>query len=144
VDRSREERRATAAAENVPAAPPPAPIAESSQARGRLDHDAVRETLRRYQAAYRALDVNGILQVYPSLAGDQAEQLKRTFAAVTQYDVDIRNAQIDVQADTAIVHAEVARRMSPRVGKPVTNEVQTEFRLRREGSTWLIAAVTAR
>ena len=34
--------------------------------------------------------------------------------------------------------------MTPRVGDPVANEVQTEFRLRREGSTWLIAAVTAR
>ncbi|HLG57380.1 MAG TPA: serine/threonine-protein kinase [Vicinamibacterales bacterium] len=144
VDHSREERRATAAAENVPAAPAPAPIAESSQARGRLDHDAVRETLRRYQAAYRALDVNGILQVYPSLARDQAEQLKRTFATVTQYEVDIRNPQIDVQADIAIVRAELGRRITPRVGNPVVNEVQTEFRLRREGSNWLIAAVTAR
>jgi ketosteroid isomerase-like protein len=112
--------------------------------RGRLDHDAVSDSLRRYQAAYRALDVNGILQVYPSLGRDQAEQLRRTFASVTQYEVDIRNPQIDVQGDIAVVRAAVARRMTPRVGNPVANEVQTEFRLRREGSTWLIATVTAR
>ena len=141
------------APENVPVAPPPptpvpapvpAPIAESPQVRGRLDHDAVLDTLRRYQAAYRALDVNGLLQVYPSLAGDQAEQLRRTFASVSQYEVEIRNPQIEVQGDTAIARAELARRMSPRVGNPVTNEVQTEFRLRREGGMWLIVAVTAR
>jgi ketosteroid isomerase-like protein len=139
------------APENVPVVPTPpaptpapAPIAESPQVRGRLDHDAVLDTLRRYQAAYRALDVNGLLQVYPSLAGDQAEQLRRTFATVSQYEVEIRNPQIEVQGDTAIARAELARRMSPRVGNPVTNEVQTEFRLRREGGIWLIAAVTAR
>jgi hypothetical protein len=104
----------------------------------------VSDTLHRYQAAYRALDVSRILEVYPSLARDQAVQLRRTFDSVTQYEVDIRNPQIDVQGDTAVVRAAVARRMTPRVGNPVTNEVQTEFRLRREGSTWLIAAVAAR
>ena len=48
-----------------------------------------------------ALDVNGILQVYPSLGRDQAEQLRRTFASFTRYEIEIRNPQIDVQADTA-------------------------------------------
>ena len=145
------ERTVAGAPENVPVAPPaptpapaPPPIAESPQVRGRLDHDAVLDTLRRYQAAYRALDVNGLLQVYPTLARDQAEQLRRTFASVSQYEVEIRNPQIEVQGDTAIARAELARRMSPRVGNPVTNEVQTEFRLRREGGMWLIVAVTAR
>jgi ketosteroid isomerase-like protein len=142
------ERPAAAVPENAPVAPkpPPAPasILESPQVRAGLDHDAVSDTLRRYQAAYRALDVNRILEVYPSLARDQAAQLRRTFDSVTQYEVDIRNPQIDVHGDTAVVRAAVARRMTPRVGNPVTNEVQTEFRLRREGSTWLIAGVAAR
>ena len=139
---------APAAPDNAPIAPAPtaapAPIAEAPLARAHLDQDAVSDTLRRYQAAYRALDVNSLLQVFPSLARDQAEQLRRTFASVTQYELEIRNPQIEVQADTAVVRAAVARRMTPRVGNPVVNEVQTEFRLRREGSTWLIAAVTAR
>ena len=104
----------------------------------------MRDTLRRYEAAFRALDVNAIRQVYPSLDRDQAEQLQRTFASVNRYDVEIRNPQIDVQGDTAVVRAAVARRMTPRVGSPVTNEVQTQFRLRREGAMWLISAVTAR
>ena len=163
IEAARREQEERTVAENVPVAPTPpaptrapepvpipvpapgpAPIVETPQVRARLDHDAVRDTLRQYQAAYRALDVNGILQVYPSLARDQAEQLRRTFATVTQYEIDVRNPRIDVHENTAIVHAEVARRMTPRVGSPITNEVQTEFRLRREGNTWLIAAVSAR
>lgn len=154
--RREQEERTVASAPEVPVAPPPAqtpapepaptpaPVADTSQVRARLDHDAVLNTLRQYQAAYSALDVNGILQVYPSLARDQAEQLRRTFATVTRYEIDVRNPKIDVQENTAIVHAEVARRMTPRVGSPVANEVQTEFRLRREGNVWLIAAVIAR
>jgi ketosteroid isomerase-like protein len=108
------------------------------------DQDAVRDALRRYEAAYRALDVNGILQIYPSLGRDQADQLRRTFATVTQYDLEIRPSQIDVQADTATVRATLARRITPRVGSPVASEVATEFRLRRAGGVWSIVGVAAR
>ena len=133
-----------AAAPTVPVAPAPAPATVSPQLRARDDRDGVRETLRRYEAAYRSLDVNGILQVYPTLARDQAEQLRRFFATVTQYEVDIRDPQIDVQADTATVRATLARRIAPRVGNPVVNEVVTEFRLHRQGGAWTIVAVAAR
>jgi serine/threonine-protein kinase len=132
------------AATPAPPAPAAAPIAEPPPARSRLDHDAVSDALRQYEAAYRALDVNSLLQVYPSLAGDQAEQLRRTFASVTEYEVEIRNPEIEVQVDTAVVRAAVARRLTPRVGNPIANEIQTEFRLRRKGSAWQIAAVSAR
>jgi eukaryotic-like serine/threonine-protein kinase len=125
-------------------APAPAPVAEPPQLRTRADEDAVRDMLRRYEAGYRALDVNRILQVYPSLAREQAEQLRRTFESVTSYEVEIRNPQIDVQGDAATVRATLARRMVPRVGGPVANEVQTEFRLRRDGNGWAIVAVAAR
>jgi eukaryotic-like serine/threonine-protein kinase len=135
---------ATATVPDAPITAAPAPTAESPQQRARADEEAVRETLRRYETAYRALDVNRIVQVYPSLARDQADQLKRTFATVTQYDVDVRNPQIEVQGDAAVVRATLTRRITPRVGSPVANEVDTEFRLRRDGSGWSIVAVAAR
>jgi hypothetical protein len=144
-------------AENVlaePAAPPPvspAPrptppvnVAEPPRAAARTDQDAVRDTLRRYAAAYQSLDVTRILEVFPSLGRDQAEQLRRTFGTVTQYDVDIRDPQIDVQADTATVRATLARRIAPRVGNPVSSEVATEIRLRRAGSVWTIVSMAVR
>jgi serine/threonine-protein kinase len=132
------------AVSNAPVTSAPAPGAKPAPDQPRADHDAVRETLRRYEAAYRALDVNAILRVYPSLGGDQARQLQRTFETVTQYEIDIRNPQIEVQAETAVVRATLARRITPRVGNPLINEVVNEFRLRREGGAWVIVAVAAR
>jgi ketosteroid isomerase-like protein len=122
----------------------PTPPPEPPTVRPPADEDAVRETLRRYEAAYRALDVNGILEIYPSLGRDQADQLRRTFATVTQYDLDIRPSQIDVQADTATVRATLARRITPRVGNPVASEAATELRLRRTGGVWSIVGIAAR
>ncbi len=131
-----------------PATAAPAPIVEAPRAGAAVgtatDQDAVRDTLRRYEAAFRALDVNAILQVYPSLGRDQADQLRRTFATVTQYEVDIRPSQLDVQGDAATVRATLARRITPRVGSPVANEAATEFRLRRTGVVWSIVSIAAR
>jgi eukaryotic-like serine/threonine-protein kinase len=133
-----------AAPANVPGTSLPTPMPEPTVVRPQADEDAVRDTLRRYEAAYRALDINGILQIYPSLGRDQADQLRRTFATVTQYDVDIRASQIDVQADAATVRATLARRITPRVGSPVASEAATEFRLRRTGGVWSIVSIAAR
>jgi ketosteroid isomerase-like protein len=107
------------------------------------DAEAVLNTLRRYHAAYQALDVSRIVEVFPSLGREQVEQLRRTFAGMTAYAVEMRNPRVNVQGDTATAHATVARRMTPRVGSEISNEVETEFRLRRGGSGWAIVAVTA-
>ena len=148
ADKTAAEAAAPAPVPTLPGTTTPAPIVEplraGAAAGAGTDQDAVRDTLRRYEAAYRALDINGILQIYPSLARDQADQLRRTFATVTQYDLDIRPSQIDVQADTATVRATLARRITPRVGSPVANEAVTEFRLRRTGSVWSIVGIAAR
>jgi hypothetical protein len=42
------------------------------------------------------------------------------------------------------VQATVARRMAPKVGAPIANEVEMEFRLRRTGGDWAIVAVSTR
>jgi tRNA A-37 threonylcarbamoyl transferase component Bud32 len=107
------------------------------------DTEGVMGTLRRYHDAYRALDVSALLQVFPTLGRDQVEQLRRTFAGVTVYEVEARQARVDLTGDVATVHALVSRRMVPRVGRPFSNEVETEFQLRRDGRTWLITNVRA-
>jgi hypothetical protein len=122
--------------------PPPAPVVVPPKAPS--ETDGVLDALRRYQAAYEARDVGQLLQVFPSLARDQVDQLQRTFAGMTTYEVQVRDPRVDVQGEVAVARGVVSRRMVPRVGgRPVTNEVETEFRLRRAGSTWLITAVTA-
>ena len=147
------ERTVAGAPENVPVAPTPA---RRARARARADRgvsSSTRPPGPRCRARHAAAVPSGVprarrqrpppgvplawLVTRPNNCDARSHRSR-------QYEVEIRNPQIDVQGDTAIVRAELARRMSPRVGNPVTNEVQTEFRLRREGSIWLIAAVTAR
>jgi serine/threonine protein kinase len=113
---------------------PPKPLADS---------DAILDVLRQYRGAYEALDISGVLRVFPSLGRDQVEQLRRTFEGMSAYDLEIRNPRVEMRGDSAVAFATVARRMVPRVGRPVINQVETEFRLRRDGGSWVITAVTA-
>jgi hypothetical protein len=127
----------SAAPERAAATNPPPPEPPS-------DSEAILDTLRRYDAAYESLDVAALLKVFPSLGDEQVELLRRTFDGMTSYEMDTRNIRVDVMNDSATVHATVARRMAPRVGQPVANEVDTEFRLQRTGSGWVIVGVSAR
>ena len=105
------------------------------------DEDAILEVLRRYERAYETLNVVAVQQVYPGLAGKDVEDLRRTFAGLAVYDVDIRNPRVTVQNATATVRALIARRFVPKVGNPVDSAVQNEFQLRRERDTWVIIAI---
>jgi hypothetical protein len=102
--------------------------------------------LRGYDAAYQSLDVGAVLRVFPSLGAEQQEQLRRTFAGVTAYEMETRVTRVDVKNESATVLANVVRRMTPRVGdrRPIANDVPTEFQLRRSGSEWVIVSVRAR
>jgi serine/threonine-protein kinase len=110
------------------------------------DSAAIARILRGYDAAYQSRDVAAVLKVFPSLGSEQVEQLRRTFAGVTAYEMETRVTRIEVKNDTATVLASVARRMTPRVGdrKPIANDVNTEFQLRRSGGEWVIVGVRAR
>jgi hypothetical protein len=126
---------ATNTARIASAAPdPPKPLPDS---------DAILDVLRQYHGAYEALDISGVLRVFPSLGRDQVEQLRRTFDGMSEYNMEMRNPRVEMQGDSAVAFATVARRMVPRVGRPVINQVETEFRLRRDGGRWVITAVTA-
>jgi len=120
----------------VAIAPPPQDAPSDSQ--------AILATLHRYDAAYESLDVAALLKVFPALGAAQVDQLRRTFAGMTAYEMDTRVVRLNATGDAATVTAKVARRMSPRVGGPVVNEVDTEFRLQRAGADWIIVSVAAR
>jgi hypothetical protein len=105
------------------------------------DEDAILEILRRYERAYEALNLAAVQQVYPGLAGKDVEDLRRTFAGLAAYEVDIRNPRVTVQNATATVRALIARKFVPKVGKPVDSAVQNEFQLRRERDTWVIVDI---
>jgi serine/threonine-protein kinase len=125
----------------APTAAPTAPPAEAP-----TDSAAIMKILRGYDAAYQALDVAAVLKVFPLLGAEQQEQLRRTFAGVTAYEMETRVTRVEVKNDTATVSANVVRRMTPRVGdrRPIVNDVPTEFQLRRSNGEWVITSVRAR
>jgi hypothetical protein len=134
------------------AAPPPVSpnpserpaIANAPPASGPSEPQAaVLDALRRYDAAYEALNITALLRVFPSL-GSQERTLRQTFEETTSYEIDTRPTRVDVAGDTATVHATVARRISRRQGPPFTNEAPMEFRLRRSGTEWVIVSLTTR
>ncbi len=160
-------RAASDARENMPLTPaqPPAPLPEVTRgvapqpasadgSRSAADtavassapseSDNVLTALRRYHQAYTARDAQAVQQMYPALGSEQVEQLRKSFEAVTAYEIDLRQPRVEVSGNTATVRALVARRVVPRVGRPVTSEVNTEFTLQRDARGWLIVAVTAR
>ena len=112
--------------------------------RGPSDSDAILDTLRRYEAAYESLDASRVLEVFPALGRDQVEQLRASFARMTAYRVEIQDPRVEVHETDATAYAVVERHMTPRVGRPVSNAVNTEFHLRRDGSRWVVTAVDAR
>jgi len=141
----------------VAEAPPPTPTPPSSAVVDRpvaqpttppietpTDQQSIARTLRAYDAAYKTLDVGALVKVFPSLGRDQVDQLRRTFAGMSAYEMDTRITRVDVSGDTAVAQATVGRRMSPRVGLPIANDTPTEFRLQRSGSEWVIVGVRAR
>jgi hypothetical protein len=121
---------------SVTAPPPAVPSAPT-------DPQLIADTLKRYDAAYEARDITALLRVFPSLGRGPVDQLKRTFDEMSSYEMDTRPTRVEVSGDTAVVQATVARRMSPRVGNPTANEVDTEFRLRRAGTGWVVSTVRA-
>ena len=126
---------------------PPPPLSTSTAERpavanvppapGPSDNQAVLDTLRRYDAAYEAMNIAALLRVFPSLSS-QERQLRQTFEGVTSYESDTNATRVDVAGDTATVQATVARRFVSRVGAPFTNESAMVFRLRRVGVEWVI------
>jgi hypothetical protein len=117
------------------ASPVPAPVPSDTQ--------AVLEVLRRYDAAYEAMDIAALLRVFPSFGRERTETLRRTFAGVNRYEIDTRATRVDVAGDTATVQATVTHRMAPHVGAPFSNEGPMQFRLRRTGDDWVIVDVVS-
>jgi serine/threonine-protein kinase len=120
----------------APAATPPTPAQSDTQ--------AVIEVLRRYDAAYEALDIAAVQRVFPALGRAQVDILRRTFEGVTRYEKNTRAGRVDVAGDTATVQATVTSRIAPRVGNSYADESEMELRLRRSGNDWVIVSVTPR
>lgn len=138
------------------AEPPPAPPAATRSLNGVTTWDssrpgvgdpeslAIQEVLGRYRAAYAALDVGGVHQVWPSV---NQRSLERAFRQLAGQDVSFFSCSIDVDG----VHAEVGcvgtTNFIPKVGNrsPQSGPSQWNFKLsKRSAAGWLIDDAQAR
>lgn len=111
---------------------------------GDADSQAIRSTLRAYEAAYARLDIAALRAVQPALTEEQAVELQSAFARYGSLRLRIESPEITVEGDAATAYGRVTRTMTPRRGRPQTTHVPMAFRLRREGSRWVIAGLEVR
>jgi eukaryotic-like serine/threonine-protein kinase len=134
----------------VSAAPPPVTKPEAPPAKEPapdprvVDQNAIRETLRRYTAAYESLDSDAVGRMMPWLTSDQLRLLARDFASYRSYSAEIRNERITISGATATVTCDVVRRFETKTGVAGGNTSQTTFHLRRSGSGWTIERLESR
>jgi hypothetical protein len=105
------------------------------------DAEGIGAALKRYEDAYESRDASQVARVVPSLSTPDVEQIRETFNTVTGYEVELRQVNIEMQPEVAIVRAVVVRRMTPRVGLVMETSSETEFRMRRAADGWVIIGV---
>ena len=138
-----------------PVAPPPASVATNAGISGALPNvkppappqappndTEVRAVLRRYEEAYRSMNIAAVQQVFPGLSRERLGEIRESFQNSRSYQVSVVEPSIDIQDDNnATVRAVVKRSITPRVGTRTDRDEPTEFRLRREGRGWVITDV---
>ena len=140
----------TAAPRLPPTAPPePAPPAERERAtapaepRGAAqptDADRIRDVLRRWERAQNSLDADAYARVFP---GVDRSRVQAAFAGFQSQTVTFDQIRVDVApgANRATARLHEKRVAVPRVGAEQRAEGNRTVQLRKDGDTWVIAAV---
>ena len=101
-----------------PAKPEPAAPAPGDAARDSRTNDvaAIHDTLRRYTDAYQSRDISAVRKVLPSLSAQQLRALEKDFSNYRSYNVEVADARISVDRDTATASCQVTRSFVTRNG----------------------------
>jgi hypothetical protein len=123
---------------STPAVSSPPPAASSPQA----DEGQVRALLRRYEAAYSALDAAAASGVWP---GVDRRALTNAFQALSSQTVSLGRCDVRLSGATAQAECTGTARWQPKVGAgPQTAARHWRFDLRNTGSDWIITRATVR
>jgi hypothetical protein len=119
----------------VPATASPAPSPQAEENR-------VRSVLKRYEAAYSALDANAASTVWP---GVDRRALTSAFQALSSQSVSLGRCDVRLTGDAAQADCKGTARWQPKVGSgPQTAPRQWRFDLRNAGGDWVITRATVR
>jgi ketosteroid isomerase-like protein len=102
---------------------------------------AITDLLDQYQRAYRAMNVNAVMEIYPSFTGKDA--LQKKFADLQ--DVAMALGVPDIQltspttAKATVVYSLTYTSKSGKIDS--TKPVRAEFALKKSGADWVIESV---
>ena len=128
-----------------PAPPPPAVDARprGSVPEGIDERAGVLQTLRRYEAAYSALDARAVRTVWPSV---NQGALSRAFESLAAQNIRLGNCTVTVRAPTARAICAGTATWVPRIGggKPREDRRTWTFSLAQRDQSWSIVSAEMR
>jgi TonB family protein len=116
--------------------PRPQPSAPSPAA----EEASIRQTLRAYEGAWRALDADALRQVQ-QLSGPESDSVRKTMASAQSYEVGVAVENVQVTGTRAQVRAQVTRRFQPRSGRASNTTTGNTFELEKQGDRWIITRI---
>jgi hypothetical protein len=129
---------APAVAAPVAAAPPPV-VAPAVVAPPSEEAPAIEDVLGRYRAAFGALDVNRVAEVWP---GADRAALERTFTGLTFQSLEFAPCSIEVRdLDARATCHGRTRLVTKAAAKTFLEPRQWEFTLRKDDRGWVIRSV---
>lgn len=122
---------------------PPRPSAPRPPAVSPLEREGagIVAAMKRYEGAYRAMNVRAIGEIYPSLPREERQTLERNFRNCRSYDVAFANLKPSFGDDEtqATVTVSTTYVCTPKTGQPpAADAVQDVFTLRKIGESWII------
>ena len=127
---------ATASAEAKTAPQLPARPDTHAAEQRTADEQAIRDTLRRYADAYKALNVAAVKAVYPTAPS----QLLSRFSQYRSYDMQILHPEITLEGAKATVVCMITARLTPKAGTATSQRASAVFHLQKTGNSWYIVA----
>jgi len=118
---------------------------EAQKERKSAASDGIDRALQRYQAAYRTLDLDALLAVYPRLPGDRRKHFKQLRSACTTYEVTLSVRRRSPSAgDTVMAEAQTSYQCVPKAGsQPQAFQMSEAFWLRKDANgAWIIDSIS--
>ena len=103
------------------------------------EEERVRETLRRYEAAYASLSVGSVRSVFPSVSA----RLQETFDDLSSYSLAVKVQKIAFSANgaTATVSSEASHSLRTKAGRSSTQVRSQTFTLQKQANGWVITQI---
>jgi eukaryotic-like serine/threonine-protein kinase len=131
-------------ASRAPAATPPAPPAPGPPPRNPgAEADAeVRDVLRRYKAAWEALDFDAVQRVH-ALSASEARAVRDTIRSASSYAMDIvvHGVDVDSALQTASAECTITRSFDARIGSIPPQTTRSTVQFEKRGDAWMIVSI---